>query len=439
MIHSARLLTQSERVLVGVSGGLDSMVLLRVLSELASTSRWQLEVAHVNHHLRGRSSDADERLVRHTAETLRIKVHIGHIDVRAHAAKEKVSVEMAARELRHGFFAATAGQRRIRKLALAHHADDQLELFFLRLLRGTSPEGLAGMPVSAPSFRDARLQIIRPLLTVTKADIRAFAHATKVPFREDASNASRDFLRNRIRNELIPDLRRNYQPALARTVSRFMDILAAEAEYLNQLAHQWLEHPAASFHDLPVALQRRILHIQLHRAHMAPEFDTVEWLRSNPNAPLTLSPETVLTRTTSGHLDISAPTEKPQFEATQVELALNQKSGKTAFGGGAASWLITRLKRGAGEFFDADKIGAVITLRHWQPGDRFQPIGMARPVKLQDFFTNQKIPRGRRHQLVVGVDANGTLFWIEGCRISENHKVTPATRRLLAWNWIRRL
>ena len=239
-IQYRRLLKRGQAVLVGVSGGLDSMTLLHALHKLSSRHRWRLTVAHFNHQLRGRSSDADEKLVRQTAAAMKLPFVAGRANVREFAQKSKLSVEMAARKLRHDFFARTAKERKIRVIALAHHADDQVELFFLRLLRGAGGEGLAGMKWRSPSPVDSKIMLVRPLLDATKAELRGFARENKIRFREDATNASLDLPRNRVRNELLPLLQRRYQPALTKTVLRLMEIVGAEADVVGEMARRWL-------------------------------------------------------------------------------------------------------------------------------------------------------------------------------------------------------
>ena len=240
-IQNRRLLKPGQAILVAVSGGLDSMALLHALHQLSSRHRWQLTVAHFNHRLRGRSSDADEKLVRQTAAAMKLPFVAGRADVKEFAKKSKLSIEMAARKLRHDFFARAAKERNIRVIALAHHADDQVELFFLRVLRGAGGEGLAGMKWRSPSPVNSKITLVRPLLDATKAELRGFARENKIRFREDATNTSLDLPRNRVRNELLPLLLRHYQPALTKTVLRLMEIVGAEAEFVGETARQWLK------------------------------------------------------------------------------------------------------------------------------------------------------------------------------------------------------
>ena len=154
-ISRRQLLKRGQKILVAVSGGLDSMALLYILDLLAKKNRWKISVAHFNHQLRGRASEADEKLVRQTAAALKLPVVVERADVKRFAAQSKLSIEMAARKLRHEFFARVAKQQMISVVALAHHADDQVELFFLRLLRGAGGEGLGGMKWLARSPVDA--------------------------------------------------------------------------------------------------------------------------------------------------------------------------------------------------------------------------------------------------------------------------------------------
>ncbi len=442
-ILAQKLLSRGQGVVVAVSGGLDSMVLLHLLHQLAAKHRWKMVVAHFNHRLRGRSSDADERLVRYIAVSRGLPFVAGRGSVRARARATGQSLEMAARELRHAFLARTALERKCQSIALAHHANDQLELFFLRLLRGAGSDGLSGMKWRARSPADGRVQLIRPLLDAGKLDLAAFAREHNLRFREDASNASLDYLRNRIRHELLPNLESRYQPGLAKTVLRLMDILGAESEFITGAAEQWLAVGRQAFDTLSPAVQRRAVQLQLRKLGVAAEFQTIEWLRQRPNSPITFNPETSVFRDKAGCVRVRGQAELG-FRPDEMAVLLSAREGDASFGGLRFRWRIVAsrsTKRGPGElrreYFDADKIGASITLRRWRPGDRFQPIGMFVPVKLQNWFTNQKIPAARRRELVLATTADGEVFWVEGQRISEPFKLTSATRRRLVWCWKR--
>jgi tRNA(Ile)-lysidine synthetase-like protein len=575
-IQRRGLFQDGQPILVAVSGGLDSMVLLRMLHELAAGHGWQLKVAHLNHQLRGRSSDADARLVRRAAAALGLPCVTGRSEVRSIARAGGLSLEMAARKARHGFLARAAARLTLPTVALAHHADDQLELFFLRLLRGCGGEGLAGMKWRSPSPSDPKVALVRPLLDQPKAALRQWAESRKVPFREDASNAHLDIQRNRIRHELLPLLRRHYQPALSRTILRLMDIIGEEAAFAAQQAREWMagsspeggervaktpipllqsgalrpgtgrapvpgpgpravlarsgsegegRRAVTPFAELPVALQRRCIQLQLLAQGLEPDYELVEQLRTRPNRAVTVGqtptagafpkepgewktssqplsrplsdwplsgkvgdegcdkgaesgfwgealadsqtglagqrpePEgsppgarrvVSVLRDAQGSVRLSQA-EPARFRLAALEQDLSEKAGEVLFEGLRLSWRIIGRPQASGlrppacsslgqpgrEFFDADRVGTPVVLRHWQPGDRFQPIGMPVPVKLQDLFTNEKILPGQRHELIMAATAQGDLFWVEGLRISERFKLRQSTKRRLQWTWER--
>jgi tRNA(Ile)-lysidine synthase len=421
------LLRDGQRVLVAVSGGLDSMALLHVLHELASKHRWHLTVAHFNHQLRGKSSEAEETFVQRAAARVGLPFVSDRADVRAEAKRSGVSVEMAARKLRHAFFAAAARKLKTQAIALAHHADDQVELFFLRLLRGAGSQGLAGMNWSNASFADARVRLIRPLLDESKDSLAAFVRERKIRFREDATNASRDILRNRVRHELLALLRKGYQPSLNEIVLRNMQLLRDEAEFMTGEAMRWSVRRKPEFSDLPVALQRRVLQSEFARHGLAVDFALIERLRLHPGEWFMVRPALRCRRTISGDVEVEN-IEAASFQPDELAIDLQRAARRETFCGLQIRWHVARssalprsvrqrkLSQMSGrEFFDADKVGSAILLRHWRAGDRFQPIGMTAAVKLQDLFVNQKIPKQRRHALVIATTAAGEIFWVEGC------------------------
>jgi len=442
-IRARKLLTRGQRILVAVSGGLDSVALLHLLHTLAGSYGWKLAVAHLNHQLRGRASDGDERFVRALASRLNLPCVTQKSNVRAEATALGLSIEMAARRARQNFLSRTARQLRINSIALAHHADDQVELFFLRLFRGTGVEGLAGMKWRGPSPVSPDITLVRPLLELTRTELEKFVRKHKIRFREDASNASRDILRNRIRHELLPLLRRRFQPSANRSVLRLMEIAGAESETLGKLTRTWLGDKRPRFSSLPVAVQRRVLQSQLLQHNVTTDFDLIERLRAEPDQTFSINPLVSVFRNTAGEVKLRL--HKPTgFNPNELGMSLNETSGQTVFEGVRFQWRFTTdgpspppKHRARVEYFDADRISDKIILRHWRPGDRFHPIGLNRPIKLQDWFTNQKIPRARRCELVLATTSVGEVFWVEGLRISERFKLTQNTKRRLIWRWER--
>jgi tRNA(Ile)-lysidine synthase len=501
-VRQRRLLSPGQGLLVAVSGGVDSMVLLQVLHSLARKNRWKIVVAHFNHRLRGRASDADEKLVRQTAANLRMKFISGGAEVMEIAAQLKISLEMAARKLRHEFLARTARELHASTIALAHHADDQVELFFLRLLRGAGGEGLAGMKWRSPSPADRAISLIRPLLDFSKADLLAFARENKIRFRDDATNFAADFLRNRIRNELLPMLRKKYQPGLDKAVLRLMNIVGAEAEFTGAAAREFTssqarnsrkhsairsanprrsissergnrfplssgeragvragnipshggeapspivnrQSPIANFPSLPLAVQRKVLQQQLTGLGLVPDFELIEQLRELPGKEVSVCAGLTVARDLTGRVRCREHLSS-EFSTAELALSLSAGQGRVEFAGRKLRWRVALMKQfrlppkksAAGsdtirECFDAGKIGDKIILRHWRPGDRFQPIGLKSAAKLQDLFVNAKIPAPRRRELVLAATEDGEIFWVEGLRIGEQFKLTPATRRQL--------
>lgn len=415
------------------------MVLLHLLHDLSQTYGWKITVAHFNHQLRGRSSNADKRLVEKTAAELGLKLRVDRADVKTFAKTNGLSTEMAARKLRHRFLARTAKKLKIKTIALAHHADDQVELFFLRLLRGAGSEGLSGMNWKSNSSADSSLKLIRPLLAQSKESLCDYAKAKKFIFREDASNASLDFQRNRIRHEIVPKLKA-IQPALNGTILRTMEIVASESHFALTNALDWLSGKNQSpFDQLHIAVQRVCLRLQIRALGFPAEFELIEQLRTQAERVISVNPENSIFRDADGHIHVRR---KESVSFKQVEITIDLKAeNEVRFGDRKLAWTIEN-KQGASirhksncEFFDAEKVGGRVTLRHWKPGDCFQPIGTGSPKKLQDLFVNLKVPRAERHKRIVAVSERGEIFWVEGVRVSELFKLDNASQRRLKWTW----
>lgn len=267
--------------LVGVSGGRDSAALLHWL---INSGYKKLIVCHLNHHLRGRSSDADARLVQKLATKYQLDFESGAAHVRALAKKRKLSLETAGREARYEFFAQTAKRRRCHTIFLAHHADDLVETFLLNLVRGAGLTGLSAMrSVSTRRIAGFELTIVRPLLAVWRKDIDAYVRDQRIKFREDATNKDLHSVRNRLRHRVIPYLEKTFGRNVRQNIWRTATIAAEEDRWIeSELPDSMAAFlSVAKLRAMPVALQRRAI-LQWLRAQNISDlgFDAVERVRS---------------------------------------------------------------------------------------------------------------------------------------------------------------
>ena len=439
------LLAPGETLLVGVSGGPDSVAMLDALVQ----SGWRPHVCHLNHQLRGADSDADAEFVRELAGRYSLPCTI--------EARAVERDEDAARRARFDFFTDVALRTGIKKLALAHTADDQVETFLLRLLRGAGVPGLVGI---WPERQIGPLRVIRPLLQVRRVEVLEYLRERGLAYREDASNADTQFARNRIRHELLPLLEREYNPAIR-------DVLLNTAEILRDEDFYLLHHIAQRFYmavcqndavnvkalaNCPVAVQRRLLRFWLGAEdESGPQFSfaQIEAVRElarseSPSGQLDLPREVVVYRE-YGELKKAR---REELEPVTGQWPVNME-GETLIqelnvcfichpelveGSPSLRREIPRSTRNdskSEEQMDADALGVTPFIRTWQEGDRFQPLGMNGDKKLQDFFVDEKVPRRIRGRVPLLCAADGRIAWVVGHRIAEPFKVTDRTRRVL--------
>jgi tRNA(Ile)-lysidine synthase len=280
---SLRPLSPGARYLIGVSGGRDSVALLHWLVECGYN---KLIVCHLNHRLRGRSSRTDAIFVQKLAAKYDVDLALGAIDVRALAVRTKQSIETAARDARYKFFAQVAKRRRCRTIFLGHHADDLVETFLINLFRGAGPGGLSAMRgISVRKIDNVKLQIVRPLLGVSREQIDDYVGKHRLKFREDASNKNLAPLRNRIRHRIIPEIEKQLGRNVRGTIWRAAMIAAEEENFFEALLPDKLSKLTAlavkPLRAMPIAVQRRMLHEWL-RARDVPDlsFDLVERVRA---------------------------------------------------------------------------------------------------------------------------------------------------------------
>ena len=386
---------RGKRVLVAASGGADSTALALALKGLGC----KIALAHVHHGIRGKAADADARFVAALAKNLGAPFFFGRFDVRAEAKKTGESLEMAARRVRREFLAATARREKIRHVAAGHTADDQAETVLLRIARGTSITGLAGIPYVT---KQGGVAFVRPLRDATRAQILEFLKARNQPWREDRSNATDFALRNRVRHEILPLLEKRLNPRVREALLRLADIAAAEDEVMAALAKK--TRPTAK---TPLALRRRRALAQLRAAGVPPEkqvFRAVE----NPRKVFTFyvkpAERFYVLRKNPGKVLRSV--EKP---ADAIPLEIRQGRG---FSRRADEVCLSAAAVG-----DRDLI-----FRSWRAGDRMKPLGMAGSKKLSDIFTDLKVPRAERNARIV-VECGGEIAALAGWRVSRDFAV----------------
>ena len=452
------LIRAGDRVLAAASGGPDSTCLLLTLASLQRSLDFDLHAAHFDHGLRGpRAAEREQRFVRSLTEKLGVPLHTGAGDVRAHA--RGASIEETARELRYHFLARAARAARCRVVAAGHTKDDQAETVLLRLLRGSGLRGLAAMGADAPwpvAARGATPRLIRPLLALSRAETEACCRdAGLLPMR-DPSNRSPAFLRNRVRAELLPLLRR-YNPRIEDALVRLATSASGDVELLEALA---AAAPARAkrgevrlrrraLRDLPPQLQRHAVRGAVARllgnARGLSERHVLAVLRASEGlAGARLDLPGLQARVTRNAVALTtgpSPATRP-LPARSVPLAL---PGTTRIGPWRIEATLLRrrpadLRRTAGgaiAYLDAGVLGGRLSLRRRRPGDRFQPLGLTRPKKLQDFLVDARVPREERDVLPLLVGRRG-IVWVIRQRPADWAKVTPKTERVLRLQAVRR-
>lgn len=444
-IETHRMLRRGDHVLLAVSGGADSVALAYALHALIRRYRLTLTLAHLNHGLRGRAAAEDARFVSELAWRLGLPCLQGRIDVSRHARDTRVSIEMAARELRYGFFVRTARETGASCIATAHTADDQAETILLKLARGAGPQGLSGIPY-VTQFRG--LRVIRPLRDVTHRDAARFLERHGLAWREDRSNRDPRFLRNRARHEILPLLESRLNPRVRRALLRTGDVMREENEWLDALATRLLGRCAARgapaalsagrLKQCRLAARRRVLRLWLVRGGMDPDavdFDAVDTLdhllreRSGTRSVslpggwravrrydrLSLERETgALPGAFRVRLLVPGETILPE---QGLRIVAKWDRGVIRQAGARIGGLPAEASLGA-----RAAAGAALYVRSWQPGDRIRPLGLAGSCKLQDLFVDRKVPRDVRGRVPV-IEGRGEIAWLPGYRVARGWEV----------------
>jgi len=444
-IRDRSLLRAGDRVAVAVSGGADSVALLRVLLELRSELGIVPAVAHFNHGLRTVDSDADEEFVDELARRHGLRFFAGHGKVREHAVSNKLSLEHAARELRYQWLIELAHEQRFEAIATAHTRDDQAETVLMKFLRGAGTKGLAGIhPVL---LRDG-VRIVRPLLETARAEVEQYLTALEQPWREDETNRNPRFTRNRIRHELLPMLERDYNPNLRELLSQAAQVALAEEDYWQERADSILDlpqnvpgqlriedksNPAVGLLAEPLATQRRVLKALLERHGLPTDFHHVEALRRcvlGGTSQVEL-PCGWLAKRNGDWLELAPQETRPPKVAGTYEYRL-PIPGNCVISEARLTVQATVVPaetaahEAPGSLLGLAKLGFQLQIRNWQPGDRFRPAHTGSEEKLKRLFSEKRIPADQRPIWPVALAAN-KIVWVSGFPVAHDYAWLPGS------------
>ena len=423
-INDNHLINKGDRILVALSGGVDSMV----LSELLRREGYEIAFAHCNFHLRGKESDGDEQFVREYAERVGVKLFVKQFDTLQFVENNKVSVEMAARDLRYAWFNDLINQNVISseaersreilqfdKLALAHHADDQIETFFINLLRGSGIKGLKAMQPCNGKY-------IRPLLWASREEIKQFAIENGIQWREDSTNGDTVYLRNKIRHELMPvfdSIKHDAREKILESVNH----LSSENQlyrYLLKEKISQIETVDGVLHSIPKLQTKQLLFEYIR--HFGFSYSQCESIFSSldgePGKEFYSNDYQLVVEKEKIEIFPKALNAINAINALKVE-----KFEKTPnFSLLTSNSNIAQL--------DYDTLRLPLKTRFWQQGDRFHPLGMHGTKLVSDFFNDLSFTTFQKKTTQILVDSDDQIVWIVGYRIDDRFKITDKTKTI---------
>ena len=449
------LISNNDKILVGVSGGADSICLLYALHWYSKRNKISLAVGHVNHMARGKESRNDAEFVDKICKNLKLPFFLKEIDVNRESIKLNKSFQETARIIRYKFFDEILKKILGNKIALGHSADDQAETILLNIIRGSGLQGLIGMP-------QIRGNIIRPFLNVYRNEIERYLIENGISFRNDLSNYETKYLRNKVRKKLIPCLE-TYNPAIKKNLNDMSQILVDDNLMLSEITREILKKNFHSdeneekyivwdvekFLNYPVALQRRLIRESFFRIsgerqgiaalHVEQVLNLFNLPRTGKiiNLPKNITVERCYY--SISFKKVFKGINNSNFSNTKVSIPI-LIPGITEIGEGKILMQTKILDNNTNfssinpkieAFFDLKKTGSKLKARFFREGDRFRPLGMSGSKKLKSFFIDKKVPQKFRHQIPILTNDQDDIIWVYGQRIAHFCRVTDKTKQML--------
>jgi tRNA(Ile)-lysidine synthase len=424
-ISQHTLFQPEDRILLAVSGGKDSVL----MAQLFKLSEFEFGIAHCNFNLRADESQRDEAFVKMLAGALEVPFHVTHFKTKDFAEKQKVSTQMAARTLRYEWFEQLRQQEGYDYIALAQHQDDAIETVLLNLTRGT---GIAGLHGILPK----KDKLIRPLLFLSAADIASVIKDNKIDYVEDSSNLSTYYSRNKIRLNVIPQLKEinpNLEETFSHNIRRFAETEMVLRQTVDKLRQEILKEKQGRFY-LSIEAVKALIPKQLLLFELLRPFDFTEPVVAELLESLDKQSGTVfLSNSHRIVIDRTSLIINKLTDQALSNLLIHADNGLIRFGESqiliSSSDDLNFKKNRDIAYVDANKLVYPLVLRKWQDGDRFMPLGMGKFKKLSDFFIDEKIPVSEKKQVPILINGNGEVIWIVGWRQDNRYKLTESTRR----------
>lgn len=416
---------KGKKLLITISGGLDSVV----LTHLCKEAKLDISLAHCNFNLRDEESNGDEAFVLNLAEKLNVELFTQHFDTTIYAQENKLSIQMAARELRYNWFQELSNQLGLDYILTAHHADDNLETFLINLTRGTGLEGLTGIP-------ETNGNIVRPLLKFSRETILSFAEQQKIKWREDSSNASTKYLRNKLRHEIIPKLKETNSQLLQNfdtTLMHLNDASSIVEESVNAVLKRAItgvnnDEITYDISEFVKLKNPKAYLVEVFKPFGFTAFGDIQNLLTAQSGKQIFSETHRLIKDRSHIILAPLPSEE---EDIAISILKEDKDKSTPKGILFFEEVNTIVKASKNEIFvDIDKFNYPLTVKKWEEGDYFYPLGGNGKKKLSKYFKDEKLSLLDKEKCLL-LCSNNEIVWVLNYRADERFKVTKNTNKIL--------